>query len=88
MSLIVFPFSGPLINKKKLDKIAGLVAHAQDQGAWLLLGEPVRGLVMPPRRLDGVRPDMWPGSSVPRDRVELSTHGFSVRSCSLSCWSI
>ncbi len=49
---------GPLINKEQLDKVAGLVAQAQEEGARLRLGEPVRGLVMPPRVLDGVRPDM------------------------------
>jgi aldehyde dehydrogenase (NAD+) len=49
---------GPLINSEQLEKIARLVAQAQDEGARLRLGEAVSGLVMPPRVLDGVRADM------------------------------
>jgi aldehyde dehydrogenase (NAD+) len=49
---------GPIINQEQFDKVGRLVAQAQAEGARLRLGEPVRGLVMPPRVLEGVRPDM------------------------------
>lgn len=49
---------GPLINREQLERVATLVEQAQAQGARLLLGEPVRGLVMPPRVLDEVTADM------------------------------
>ena len=47
---------GPIINREQFDRIEALVDTAKDQGARLLLGEPTRGLVMPPRVLDGVSP--------------------------------
>jgi len=49
---------GPIINRAQFDRIAELVDRAKHEGARLLLGEPTRGLVMPPRVLDRVASDM------------------------------
>ena len=49
---------GPLINREQFDRVAAMVDEAQRQGARLRLGEPGRGLVMPPRVLDGVTSEM------------------------------
>jgi aldehyde dehydrogenase (NAD+) len=49
---------GPLINRAQFDKIVALVERARAAGARLLLGEPARGLVMPPQVFDQVTMDM------------------------------
>jgi aldehyde dehydrogenase (NAD+) len=49
---------GPIINQAQFDRIEELVAHAKQEGARLLLAEPTRGLVMPPRVFDRVTPEM------------------------------
>ncbi len=49
---------GPIINQTQFDRISKLVDNAQIAGARLLLGEPTRGLVMPPRVFDRVTMDM------------------------------
>ena len=49
---------GPIINQTQFDRISKLVDNARVAGARLLLGEPTRGLVMPPRVFDGVTMDM------------------------------
>jgi aldehyde dehydrogenase (NAD+) len=49
---------GPIINRHQLERITALVEGATRDGARLLLGEPARGLVMPPRVFDRVTPDM------------------------------
>jgi len=45
---------GPVINRSQFDRITSLVDGAVSDGARLLLGEPTRGLLMPPRVLDRV----------------------------------
>ena len=49
---------GPIINRRQFDRISALVAGAEAEGARLLLGEESRGLLMPPRVLDRVTPNM------------------------------
>lgn len=49
---------GPLINEEQLNRVVGLVEQAVAAGARLRLGDPVRGLIMPPRVLDRVTSDM------------------------------
>jgi aldehyde dehydrogenase (NAD+) len=49
---------GPIINRNQLERISSLVERARAEGAQLRLGEPVRGLLMPPRVLTGVTQDM------------------------------
>ena len=49
---------GPIINQSQLDRITRLVDGAKLEGARLLLGDPVEGLIMPPRVLDGVTQTM------------------------------
>jgi len=48
---------GPIINTAQLRRIEALIETARSEGARLLLGEPVRGLLMPPRVLDRVLPN-------------------------------
>lgn len=49
---------GPIINRAQFDRINALVEGAKAEGARLLLGEPARDLVMPPRVFDGVTANM------------------------------
>lgn len=45
---------GPIINQSQFDRVSSLIDGAMGEGARLLLGEPTRGLLMPPRVLDRV----------------------------------
>jgi aldehyde dehydrogenase (NAD+) len=49
---------GPIINREQLERIVELVDRAVLEGARLLLGDPIRGLLVPPRVFDQVIPDM------------------------------
>jgi len=49
---------GPVINQHQLERVSMMVDAALAEGARLRLGEPTRGLLMPPRVLDRVTQDM------------------------------
>jgi aldehyde dehydrogenase (NAD+) len=45
---------GPIINREQFERITALVEGAKAEGARLLLAEPCKGLLMPPRVFDSV----------------------------------
>ncbi|MBO9708068.1 MAG: aldehyde dehydrogenase family protein [Caulobacter sp.] len=49
---------GPIITKKQLTSIEGMVATARQEGARQRLGAPAQGLVLPPHIFDQVTPEM------------------------------
>jgi aldehyde dehydrogenase (NAD+) len=49
---------GPVINRKQLDKLLGMIENAKAQGARLLVGGPPSGLTLPPHVFDRVTSDM------------------------------
>ncbi|MGH7775857.1 MAG: aldehyde dehydrogenase family protein [Candidatus Dormibacterales bacterium] len=51
-------FVGPLINRRALEKVMGLVDEARSEGAQVLCGGHAEGLVYPPTVVRGVAPRM------------------------------